>query len=199
MCSGKWAEVFPDKSAVIDSATGARRSYGELNDRSNQLAQLLYDRGLRRGDHISVFAGNHIGWFDVVWDALRSGLCLTTVNRHLTDEKAGYIVDNSESQVLVTTRSRAGWRSTSSGTPPAVTRGPASTAPSTATRTSRPPSPPFRRRRSRNSPPGNSCCTAPEPPAGRKASCARCRRPRSTRTASSTSPTARTTRSSPAA
>ena len=107
MYPGKWAEIFPDKPAVIDSATGARRTYGELNDRSNQLAQLLYDRGLRRGDRVAIFAENHVAWFDVVWAALRSGLYLTTVNRYLTDEEAGYIVDNSESQVLVATRSRA--------------------------------------------------------------------------------------------
>ncbi len=107
MYPGKWAEIFPDKPAVIDTATGARRTYGELNDRSNQLARLLHDKGLRRGDHISIFAENHIAWFDVVWAAMRSGLYLTTVNRYLTDEEAAYIVDNSESQVLVTTRARA--------------------------------------------------------------------------------------------
>ena len=107
MYPGKWAARFPDKPAVIDSATGATRTYGALNDRSNQLAQLLYDRGLRRGDHVSIFAENHIAWFDVVWAALRSGLYLTTVNRYLTDEEAGYIVDDSGSEVLVTTRSRA--------------------------------------------------------------------------------------------
>ena len=107
MYPGKWAGLFPDKPAVVDSATGASRTYRELNDRSNQFAQLLYDRGLRRGDHISIFAENHLAWFDVVWAALRSGLYLTTVNRYLTDEEAGYIVDNSESRVLITTRSRA--------------------------------------------------------------------------------------------
>ena len=107
MYPGHWAKVFPDKAAAIDSFTGAHRTYGELNDRSNQLAQFLFGKGLRRGDHISIFAENHLAWFDVVWAALRSGLYLTTVNRYLTDEEAGYILDNSESQVLVTTRARA--------------------------------------------------------------------------------------------
>ena len=107
MYPGKWAKAFPDKAAVIDSASGAARTYGELNDRSNRLAQLLYARGLRRGDHVSIFAENHLAWFDVVWAALRSGLYLTTVNRYLTDEEAAYIIDNSESQALITTRGRA--------------------------------------------------------------------------------------------
>ena len=107
MYPGNWAKVFPEKAAAINSSTGERRTYGELNDRSNQLAQFLFDKGLRRGDHISIFAENHLAWFDVIWAALRSGLYLTTVNRYLTDEEAGYILDNSESQVLIATRARA--------------------------------------------------------------------------------------------
>ena len=107
MYPGHWATVFPDKPAVIDASTGAMRTYGELNDRSNQLAQLMWDRGLRPGDHVSILMENHLVYFDVVWAALRSGLYLTTVNRYLTGEEAGYIVDNSESQVLVTSQALA--------------------------------------------------------------------------------------------
>ena len=101
MYPGHWATVFPAKPAAIDAATGAKRTYGELNDRSNQLAQLLWARGLRRGDHVCVFMENNLAFFDVVWAAFRSGLYLTTVNRYLTAEEAGYVVDNSESKALV--------------------------------------------------------------------------------------------------
>ena len=107
MYPGHWATVFPDKPAVIDAATGAVRTYGELNDRSNRLAQLMWARGLRPGHHVSILMENNLAYFDVVWAAMRSGLYLTTVNRYLTGEEAGYIVDNSESQVLVTSRALA--------------------------------------------------------------------------------------------
>ncbi len=107
MYPGHWAGVFPDKAAAIDVATGAARTYGELNDRSNQLAQLLWRRGLRRGDHIAVFMENNLAYFDVVWAAFRSGLYLTTVNRYLTAEEAAYIVADSESKVLVASKALA--------------------------------------------------------------------------------------------
>ena len=107
MYPGHWATVFPDKAAAIDTGTGAVRTFGELNDRSNRLAQLFWDKGLRRGDHVSIFMENDLVYFDVVWAALRSGLYLTTVNRYLTGEEAGYIVDNSESSVLVASRTVA--------------------------------------------------------------------------------------------
>ena len=107
MYPGKWAKAFPHKPAVIDAATGAVRTYGELNDRSNRLAQLMYARGLRRGDHVSIFMENNLVFFDALWAAFRSGLYFTTVNRYLTGEEAGYIVDNSESKVLVASKALA--------------------------------------------------------------------------------------------
>ena len=86
----------------MHSTTGEILTYAGLNDRSNQLAQLFCSEGLRAGDHVAVFMENHLSYFEVVWAALRSGLYLTTINRYLTDEEAGYILDNCEARVLVT-------------------------------------------------------------------------------------------------
>ncbi len=101
MYPGKWGIEFPDKPAAINAATGESISYGELNRRSNRLAQLLWAHGLRAGDHIAVFMENNIRFFEVAWAALRSGLYITTVNRYLTAEEAGYIVDNCEARALI--------------------------------------------------------------------------------------------------
>ena len=107
MYPGHWAKVSPDKPAAIDSASGDQLTYAELDAKSNQLAQLLYVHGLRTGDHISIFMENDLAYFVVLWAALRSGLYLTTVNRYLTAEEAAYIVDNSESKVLITSSTLA--------------------------------------------------------------------------------------------
>lgn len=101
MYPGKWAAIDPDKAAAIDSGTGEQITFRELNDRSNQLAQLFYDRGLRRGDHIAFFSANDLHYFEVAWAALRSGLFFTTVNKSLTADEAGYIVNDCGAQVLV--------------------------------------------------------------------------------------------------
>ncbi len=102
MYPGHWAQVHPDKPAVINTLTGAEQTYAQLNNRSNQLAQLLWDKGLRHGDHIAIFMDNDIRYFEVVWAALRSGLYITTINRYLTGEEAGYIVNDCEAQALIT-------------------------------------------------------------------------------------------------
>jgi len=104
MYPGHHAQSTPDKAAVIHARTGEVLTYADLDARSNRLAQLLWSEGLRPGDHIAVFLENHLRYFEVAWAAFRSGLYFTTVNRYLTGPEAGYIVDDSGAQVLVSSR-----------------------------------------------------------------------------------------------
>ena len=101
MYPGHWAKVHGDKAALIDSESGETITYQELDDRSNRLAQLMYAKGLRKGDHAAIFMENNIRYFEVVWAAFRSGLYFTPVNRYLTAEEAAYIINDCEAQVLV--------------------------------------------------------------------------------------------------
>jgi long-chain acyl-CoA synthetase len=89
------------------AGTGQRLSYDELDRRSNQLAHLLWDAGLRRGDHVAVFMENHLHYLEVVWAALRSGLYLTAVNSYLSPDEVGYILQDCGATALVTSRARA--------------------------------------------------------------------------------------------
>ena len=101
MYPGTWAEKFPEKPAIVHATSGDVVTYGELNDRSNRLAQLMWARGIRPGDHVAIFMENNLRYFEVMWAALRSGLYITTVNRYLTAEEAGYIVDDCEARLVV--------------------------------------------------------------------------------------------------
>ena len=74
MYPGHWAKEFPNKAAVIDSVSGATTTNRQLDERSNQLAQLMWAKGLRPGDHVAIFMENSLRYFEVIWAALRSGL-----------------------------------------------------------------------------------------------------------------------------
>jgi acyl-CoA synthetase (AMP-forming)/AMP-acid ligase II len=102
MHPGRHAETSPDKAAHIMAGTGETVTYRALDERSNQLARLMWDVGLRRGDHVALFMENHPRYFEVYWAAIRSGLYLTTVNRYLGPDEAAYIVDDCGAKVLVT-------------------------------------------------------------------------------------------------
>ena len=101
MYPGYYAASAPDHPAAINAATNEVLTYGQLDARSNQLAHLFYESGLRRNDHVAVFMENNLRFFEVAWAALRSGLYVTTINRYLTAEEAAYIVDDSGAKALV--------------------------------------------------------------------------------------------------
>lgn len=84
MYPGTFAAQFPDKPAVVVADTGETLTYGELDERSLRLARFLREQGFARGDHIALLTDNNPRAFEVYWAALRSGLYITAVNRHLT-------------------------------------------------------------------------------------------------------------------
>ena len=104
---GTYAATAPDRPAVIMASSGESLSYGQLFARSNRLARLLWDAGLRIGDHYAILAENHIRYFEAVWAGLNAGLYVTAINSHLTAEEAAYIVNDSGSKVLITTTALA--------------------------------------------------------------------------------------------
>ncbi|MGH9000062.1 MAG: AMP-binding protein, partial [Acidimicrobiia bacterium] len=104
MYPGHWAAHTPTKPAVVMAGSGQTVTCAELDERSIRLARLLAAGGLSPGDHIALFMENNPRFFEVMWAALRSGLIITTVNRYLTADEAGYIVDNCEARALVTSK-----------------------------------------------------------------------------------------------
>ena len=103
MYPGKFAKTTPDKPALIMAGSGKIMTYSELNDRSNQLAQFLYSKGLREGDHFAIWAENVLDFFVCFWACMRTGMYFTAVNRFLSAEEGGYILSDSGAKVLITT------------------------------------------------------------------------------------------------
>ena len=102
MYPGVFARTRPDHPAIVMATSGKRVTYRELDERSNRLAQLWHERGLRPGDHVAILLPNGPVWFDAVWAALRSGLYYTPVNWHLTAPEAAYIVADCGARSVVT-------------------------------------------------------------------------------------------------
>src|SRR6478672_5079257 len=101
MWPGKHALERPDHLAYVMEGSGAAVTYAQLNDRSNQLAQLFWDAGLRFGDHIAVLMENRVEYFEPCWAAQRSGLFFTCINSHFIADEVAYILDDCDAQVLV--------------------------------------------------------------------------------------------------
>ena len=102
MYPGKYATTHPDRAAFIMASTGEAVSYAEFEGRSNRLAQLLRAKGLVHEDHYSVFMENNNRYLEACAAGERAGLYYTCINSFLTAEEVAYIIQNSESQVLIT-------------------------------------------------------------------------------------------------
>jgi acyl-CoA synthetase (AMP-forming)/AMP-acid ligase II len=97
---GLHAEERPEHIAYVMAGTDLAVTYRELNDRSNQVAQMLFDAGLRFGDHIAVLLENCPEYFEICWAAQRSGLFYTCINWHFTADEAAYIIDDCDARVV---------------------------------------------------------------------------------------------------
>lgn len=101
MYPGEHAQWAPEKAAVIMAGSGRVVTYRELDDRSAKFARVLHDAGLRRGDVLAVLSDNAPECFELYWAAMRSGLYITAMNRHLGAEEVAYIVRDSGARALV--------------------------------------------------------------------------------------------------
>ena len=106
------AKNNPEKPAYIMAGSGTVITYGELNDRSNQAAQLFRSIGLRPGDHIALFMENNRFFMEIAWAAQRSGLIFTGISTHLNEEEAAYILSDCDARLLVTSASLSDTAST---------------------------------------------------------------------------------------
>ena len=104
MYTGKHVIDRADQPAFIMADSGAVVTYRELEARANRVAHLLADLGLERLDHYSIFMENNDRYLEVCSAGERSGLYFTCVNSYLTPDELAYIVNNSESKVLFTSR-----------------------------------------------------------------------------------------------
>src|SRR5579872_2415004 len=95
-----WATRRPDAPAIV-MGSGAVVSYGELEDGTNRLAQLLRHYGLHTGDHVAILMENNATYLEVAWAAQRSGLYYTALNSHLRSAEVQYILDDCGATALV--------------------------------------------------------------------------------------------------
>ena len=107
MHPGTHAARAPDKIAAVMTGSGETLSYGELEQRSVQLARVLREAGLRPGDAVALLTENRLRAFEVYWAALRSGLYITAVNYRLKPDEVAYIVNDSGAAALVVSAEQA--------------------------------------------------------------------------------------------
>jgi long-chain acyl-CoA synthetase len=103
---GVHAQNHPDKPCFIMASTGETVTFAEYEQRANRCAHLFRQHGLKRLDHFAIFMENNSRYLEICGAGERTGLYYTCVNSYLTAEELAFIVNDSQSKVLITSRAR---------------------------------------------------------------------------------------------
>ena len=96
----KSAKTYPEKPAVW--ARGKSITYRELDERSNQLAHLLHQRGIRKGDRVGLFFPKSVESIISMLGVLKAGGVYVPLDPQAPADRVGYIIGNCGIRILIT-------------------------------------------------------------------------------------------------
>jgi len=96
------AFVYPDYPALVHGPI--RRTWGEVYQRSRQLASSLTQRGIGRGDTVSFLCPNTPALYEAHFGVPMAGAVLNAINTRLDAEAIAFILQHGESKILFVDR-----------------------------------------------------------------------------------------------
>lgn len=94
------ARLHPDKLAI--SARGKGLTYRELEERSNQLAHFLQQRGVKKGDRIGLYSPKRAELVAAMFGIVKAGAVYVPLDPQAPAERISYIIENCAIKGLVT-------------------------------------------------------------------------------------------------
>ena len=97
------AKSRPDRPAIVMASSGESVTFRELDEDANRIARLLRARGLGRGDAFAVLMENNRYYLEISWGNQRAGTLMVPVSTRLTAPEILYILQDSQTKLLITT------------------------------------------------------------------------------------------------
>jgi acyl-CoA synthetase (AMP-forming)/AMP-acid ligase II len=76
-------------------------TWKEFDDLANRFANLLVDKGVKKGDKVAILLMNCIDWLPIYFGALKTGAVAVPLNFRYTAEEISYCVNLAEASVLI--------------------------------------------------------------------------------------------------
>ena len=95
------AAKFPDQYAFAYTTRNYTRTYKEFLEEVDKVARMFLAMGVKKGDHVAIWATNYPHWFLTFWAAVRIGAVLVTVNSSYKIHEAEYLLRQSDTHTLV--------------------------------------------------------------------------------------------------
>src|SRR5205823_7808621 len=78
-----------------------RRTYAEMDERANRLANHLSAQGVGPGDHVGIYAYNSVEWVEALWAVFKLRAVWVNINYRYVDDELRYLFDNADLVALV--------------------------------------------------------------------------------------------------
>ncbi|MBQ8827340.1 MAG: AMP-binding protein [Oscillospiraceae bacterium] len=94
-------EEFPMQYAFRYTELDYTRTYPQFRDDVDAFARSLIAMGVKKGDHVAIWATNVPAWFITFWATTKIGAVLVTVNTGYKIHEAEYLLKQSDTHTLV--------------------------------------------------------------------------------------------------
>ncbi len=100
------AEKFPANRAL--SMNDVSLTYQELHETTNQIAHMLADHGVQKGDYVAIFMNRSVETVISILAILKAGGVYIPIDPEYPEDRIRYMLEDSQASYLVTTTAHAG-------------------------------------------------------------------------------------------
>ena len=93
------SDLVPERTAIVCGQQ--RRTYAELEERSNRLANHLVGLGVKRGDHVALYLENCPEYIEAMLACFKLGAAPININYRYVAGELRHLLDNSDSVGVV--------------------------------------------------------------------------------------------------
>ncbi|MCH4184367.1 MAG: AMP-binding protein [Eggerthellaceae bacterium] len=93
-------QIDPDHDFVVYPDRNLRWTYGEFDERTDDLARGLLAIGMRPGDHLGVWARNIPDWLTFMYATMKIGVVMVTMNPVYKSHELDYVLKQSDMKAL---------------------------------------------------------------------------------------------------
>jgi len=95
------AEKYPDHDCALYTDRPFRKSYSEFNNICNNVAKSFMKMGIKKGDHLAIWATNIPEWLITLFASAKIGAILVTVNTNYKIFELEYLLKQSDTSTIV--------------------------------------------------------------------------------------------------
>ncbi len=98
--TGKRALLTPKREAIVDNIQNKRYTFEIMDKRANQVARVLLDSGVQKGDRVGVYSKNRFDFLDILFACGKVGAILAPFNIRLTTPEIEYLLKKTNPSIV---------------------------------------------------------------------------------------------------